>query len=265
MVAAAVMPGLAKAELPRALERWQISDPLSKRTVDHGLWAELLARYLAEVEPGVTRFDYGAVTEADRAALDRYLETLSQTDIDRLNRDEQLAFWLNAYNALLVRAVLYAFPVKSPNDAGGGLFSSGPWESKIFKVYEISLSLRDIGDRIVRARWPGGLSVYGLACAAKGCPNLPAKPFRGNGVAAALKSNAEDFVNRGPGILNIQGAAVKLSSFYQWYRDDFGASEAAVLQELKERAEGATRRALVPVDGISGHGFDWSLNQPDGR
>ncbi|HXV73383.1 MAG TPA: DUF547 domain-containing protein, partial [Sphingomonadales bacterium] len=172
-------PALAAAEAPKAMERWQVFDARSMRTVDHSLWEKVLARYVVEVRPGVTRFAYAAVTPADRNMLRSYLAHLSNVDVDRLNQSEQLAFWLNAYNALLVKAVLDAWPVKSPNEAGGTLFSPGPWEEKSFRVYDIRLSLRDISDRIVRALWPDGLSIYGLACAAKGCPNLRAAAYGG--------------------------------------------------------------------------------------
>jgi Protein of unknown function, DUF547 len=259
---AALAPGPAGAEMPRAMERWQVHDPLSHRTVDHTAWGRLLGQYVREVRPGVTRFDYAAVGSPDQAALESYLAELSDTDVDRLDRDEQLAFWLNAYNALLVKAVLDAWPVKSPNDAGGGFFSPGPWEEKSFAVYGIALSPRDIAERIVRAWWPGGLSIYGLACAAKGCPNLPRAPFRGANVMNMLRANAADFVNRGPGILGIQGNAVRLSSFYQWYGDDLGG-EAGILSAIKGVAGGEIARALAPVTEISGHGFDWGLNAPE--
>jgi len=263
VAASAWASSFARAETPPPMERWQVHDPLSKRSVDHAAWERLLGRYVVEVRPGVTRFDYAAVTASDKAALSRYLTNLSSVDVDRLNRDQQLSFWLNAHNALLVKAVLDAWPVKSPNDAGGSLFSPGPWEAKSFAVYEIRLSLRDIADRIVRAYWPGGLSVYGLACAAKGCPNLRSVPYHGADVETALRDNASDFINRGPGILSTQGDAVRLSSFYQWYRDDLGG-EAKILDTIKTLAAGEVARTLEKVTSVSGHGFDWSVNAPDG-
>lgn len=256
-----VGPRSAGAAEARLMERWLVHDSLSERTIDHSAWGEILARYVVERD-GQTYFDYAAVTQGDKEKLDRYIAALASADIDRLGRAEQRVFWLNAYNALVVQAVLKAWPVGSVNEVGSGLFTSGPWGEKRFRVYQIELSLDDIVNRILRPIWDDPMTLYGLACGAKGCPALRREPYTGENAARALAANARRFVNGGGAVLLLDGEAVRLSVFYRWHGDDFGKTDNAVLAHIRRLAEGGLAEALSRAERVSGHGFDWSLNAP---
>ncbi len=247
------------AEKARLMERWLVSDELSERSVDHSPWQKILDSYLIKTPSG-TLFDYKAVTKADISILDTYLTALSRTDVDRLNKAEQQAFWINAFNAISIRVVLSEYPVSSINDIGGGWFSSGPWAEKSFRVYLIDLSLNDIYHRILRPIWQDNRVHYALSCAAKGCPNLFAKAFSAETMNQDLDAAARDFINNGKGILQVNGSSIRLSRLYDWYRDDFGKSEAGVIAHLKSFADAKTGANLEGIDQINGHAFDWSLN-----
>ena len=85
---------------------FEISDPYSPHAVDHSTWNCLLARYTVTDAVGVNRLRYRAVTAQDRNALKGYLQYLQSVDTRTLNRNEQLAFWFNLYNARTVDIVL---------------------------------------------------------------------------------------------------------------------------------------------------------------
>lgn len=258
-------PPLQAAEQAELMERWLVSDSLSTRVVDHGAWAVILGTYLLEDEAGQTRFDYGAVTPEDRNLLDGYIRMLSRVDVDRLTRDEQMAYWINAYNALIVSIVLSEYPVKSINDIGGWFFSPGPWKEKRFRVYLIRLSLNDIYHRILRPIWQDQRVHYAISCAAKGCAALKPTPFSGATIETDLELGAYRFVNDGPAILTFRGEAITVSRIYEWYAEDFGGSEQIILDYLKSVANGDLAFELARVEHISGHGFDWSLNDIRGQ
>ena len=96
--------------------RWQAHDAGSDVQIDHGVWDRLLEGYVARDAGGINRFDYGAVSAADRAALDGYLAALAVQPISRFDRAEQRAYWINLYNALTVDVVLDHYPVDSIRD-----------------------------------------------------------------------------------------------------------------------------------------------------
>lgn len=254
---------LQAAEKARLMERWLVNDALSERIVDHSPWQRILDTYLIET-PAENLFDYGAVTKPDIAALDRYLASLSRTDVDRLNSTEQKAFWINAFNALSVRVILSEYPVSSINEIGGGWFSSGPWAEKSFRVYLIDLSLNDIYHRILRPIWQDNRVHYALSCAAKGCPNLSRKAYQAETLDRDLDAAARDFINQGKGILQLNGGSVRLSRIFDWYRDDFGETDAEVIGHLKSFADSETGVNLKNIERINGHAFDWSLNDREG-
>ena len=92
-----------KAEL---WPRWQAHDPGSTETVDHGAWQRILGTYLAPGADRVNRFAYASLGPADRHAPDGYIARLAATPLSALGRPEQLAYWINLYNALTVQVVL---------------------------------------------------------------------------------------------------------------------------------------------------------------
>jgi len=256
---------LQAAEKPNLMERWLVNDQLSGREVDHSPWQNLLDTYLVAREEGGGAFNYAAVTNEDKEVLSQYIIMLGRTDVDRLNRDEQIAFWINAYNALVIGIVLEDYPVRSINDIGGWFFSPGPWKEKRFRVYLINLSLNDIHHRILRPIW-GDLRIhYALSCGARGCPGLAAKPFTGKSIEEDLAAAETAFINHGQAIRQIRERGVTLSRIYDWYGSDFGEREEEILAHIKNQARGDLAVQLAPVEKISSYGFDWDLNDAVGQ
>lgn len=85
----------------------------STASVDNSLYAELLEKY---VHKGAV--DYQGFKN-EEAKLDRYLKVLQETDPEALPRNEQFAFYINAYNAWTIKLILGAYPdIKSIKDLG---------------------------------------------------------------------------------------------------------------------------------------------------
>jgi len=55
---------------------------------------------------------YYRAIKSERAKLDAYVSQLATASIDSFSRDEQLAFWLNAYDALVLRTVIDHYPIQ---------------------------------------------------------------------------------------------------------------------------------------------------------
>jgi hypothetical protein len=256
------LPGPAPAA-PRAelWERWLAHDPASTGTVDHAPFARFLDRYLRPGEDGINRIAYGAVAAEDRAALDSYLAALAAAPVSRLARDEQMALWINLYNALTVQTVLDHYPVTSIRsiNISPGLFTRGPWGAKLVSVEGEPLSLDDIEHRILRPIWRDPRIHYVVNCAAIGCPNLAARPYRADRLEQQLTRAALDFVNH-PRAVRIENGRLVVSSIYHWYQEDFGGSEAGVIRHLLAHAEPGLAMRLQAFDRIARHHYDWALN-----
>ena len=243
------------------LSRWERHNAASAQAVDHRAWAEFVARYRVASAAGVARVRYAAVTAADRDALKQYVARLEAVDVDALNRREQLAYWVNLYNAVTVRTVLDRYPVRSIRDIslGGGLFQVGPWGAKLVAVRGERLSLDDIEHRILRPLWRDPRIHYVVNCASLGCPDLPAAPLTGANADAALDAAARAYINHPRGAALRDGRLV-VSSLYRWYREDFGGNETGVLAHLRRYAAPPLAAQLAEISAIDRYEYDWSLN-----
>jgi len=235
-------------------EHWQKHDADASAAVDHGAWARFLDRHLVADDAGVHRLRYAAVSETDRAELDAYLDDLVAVEVTALARPVQLAYWLNLYNALTVVAILDAYPVESIRDI------DGVWRRDRVTVDGRALSLDDIEHGIVRPIFADARIHYAFNCAAVGCPNLAAEPFAGAGIDARLDRAARAYVNDPRGVRTTLGGELVVSSIYNWFAEDFGGSDAAVLDHLRRYAEPDLAARLATADGIDGYAYDWSLN-----
>jgi hypothetical protein len=269
VLALALLAGCATLEaqvVPAAepLSRWERHSAASRAAVDHADWAALLQRYRSAGGDGVARFAYAAVGAADRERLKAYVRRLEAVDVDALNRREQLAFWVNLYNAVTVRTVLERYPVKSIRDIalGGGLFQAGPWGAKLVTVGGTALTLDDIEHRILRPLWRDPRIHYVVNCASIGCPDLPARPLTGANAEATLEAAARAYVNHPRGAA-VSGGRLTVSSIYRWFREDFGGSDAGVLDHLRRHAAPPLAAALAAITRIDGHAYDWRLNDTE--
>lgn len=239
---------------------WARHDPDSSQRVDHSAWDRFLAAYVTTDAVGVNRVAYGDVSPTDRQALDTYLEQLSATPVHRLARPEQLAFWVNLYNARTVALVLDHHPIESIRDIKFGLFSIGPWNEPLLEVAGRRLSLNDIEHGIIRPIWADERVHFVLNCAATGCPNLGAHAYTGPGIDTSLDAAARAYVNDPRGVRFDSRERLIVSKIFAWFEEDFGGSTATVLSFLRRYAEPDLAERLQGQSEIDDYTYDWSLN-----
>ena len=248
-----------KAEL---WERWTAHDPDSTATIDHSAWDRLLHRNVRMSGDGLNRFNYKGISKEDHAALKDYLSQLAAVPISKYSRPEQFAYWVNLYNALTVNLVLDHYPVDSIRDIdiSPGFFSDGPWGKVLVTVEGTGLTLNDIEHRILRPIWKDPRIHYAVNCAAVGCPNLMRKAYTPERMEWLLEKSARKFVNNERGV-RVGGDGLIVSSIYVWFQDDFGGSDAAVIDHLRKYAGPRLLESLKDRTTIDGHAYDWSLNK----
>ena len=242
-------------------ERWQAHDPASTAVIDHSPWDGLLKRYVVADPEGANLVRYADVSTEDRLLLDNYIAGLAGLPVSRYGRDEQLAYWMNLYNALTVQVVLTHYPVDSIRDIdiSPGFFSDGPWGKKLVTIEGEQVSLNDIEHRILRPVWRDPRIHYGLNCASTGCPDLLTDAFTAGTADAALTAAARGYINDPRGV-SLRGDSITVSKIYDWFIADFGGDEAGVIDHLLRYADEPLATVLRQKNRIDDVQYDWSLN-----
>ena len=240
---------------------FEINNPGSPYVIDHSNWDYFLSRYVVTDNQGLNRVRYGRVTREDRQVLECYLNQLQSTDVRTLNRNEQLAFWFNLYNARTVALVVDRYPIRSVRQIKQKLTDFvGPFDDEgAVNVLGKSLSLNDIESGIIRPVWNDPRIHYALNCASYGCPNLSAQAWTANDLEGQLNGAAYQFINSNRAVKRgLFGPRV--SKIYKWYKSDFGADDQAVLNHIRQYANDETSNKINGHRTIRGHFYDWSLN-----
>lgn len=243
-----------------ALEGWAAHDPNSTVQLDHSEFAAILQKSTTD-RGGILRFDYA---NADKGAVERYVKKLLSVQPGSLNRHEQLAYWINLYNAATLQVVLDHYPVPSIKEIeleGSGLFG-GPWNAKLFEVNGQRLSLNDIEHGILRPYWKDPRIHYAVNCASIGCPNLLREPYTAANVEERLNQQARAFINHPRGV-SVNDDSVQLSEIFRWYRSDFGGSDETILEHVRLYADPELKKSLEGVSSVDSYDYDWRLNAPD--
>ncbi len=217
------------------------------------------------------RVDYPALL-ADRAPLDAYYRTLaavSPRSHPGLFPEEadQLAYWINAYNAAVLVAVLDAWPIESVRDvkpAGWRPFLHGRTAlAGFFMLQRVRLgdhrmNLYDLENKVIRPYGDPRIH-FAINCASRGCPLLPQRAFSAANLDAELERETHRFFGN-PEKLRIdhETRTVWISSILDWFREDFGAERDRDLLEYVERYAPEVGSARdYDVKFIE---YDWSLN-----
>jgi hypothetical protein len=164
-------------------------------------------------------------------------------------KNERLAFWINAYNLLAIKAVLDQYPVKSIKD-GGSLLQS-IWKKKVGTVAGKAYALDEIENGILRKDFTEPRIHFAIVCASLSCPDLRAESYTAERLDAQLDDAGQPFLaNPTKGLVpGPDGKSAKVSSIFKWFGEDFGV------------VGGPAKFILTKTEpGLSYLEYDWSLN-----
>ena len=243
---------------------WDRSDESNVERIDHGPWQHVLDTYVAPDSSGVNLVDYAALSgnPSDEAVLSGYLEYLQGIDPRDYSRAEQMAYWINLYNALTVSVVLDAYPVESIKNIHEGIVPlTGPWGDVHANVAGQDLTLDNIEHDILRPVWQDRRIHYAVNCAAYGCPQLAKTAFTAENTEMLLEAGAHAYVNHSRGVDVVDEDFVIISSIYSWYAGDFGGTEKSVIEHLARYADTDLAEFLKRYEGALEYDYNWSLNE----
>ncbi len=219
--------------------------------VDHSLFGELLQKYVKNGNVNYAGF------QSEESQLDRYLDVLESVDINMLSRDDQFAFYANAYNAWTIKLILGKYP-KITSIKSLGVFNTGPWKKKVVRLKDETVSLDHVEHDILRPRFKDPRVHFAINCAAKSCPPLRSEAYRGEILNQQLDNSTRSFIND-PNSYRLEGNNLYVSRIFKWFSEDFSDGALAFFQKY---AEGKLKEKLDKSGKITVKylKYDWSLN-----
>jgi hypothetical protein len=243
---------------------------------DHSLWDRVLKRHVVKDctfgdVTGCNAVNYAALAKDDDYWA--YMELLKEMkDPAALAPAEQLAFWINVYNAACIHLIVQHEKKCLETDSTFQLASinkisdkEGPvWDKDAAVIAGKPVSLNYIEHDMLRKQWAEP-AVHGcIVCASASCPNLRPEAF----VVGNLKEQMEDqmkdwMTNESKGFTLDHGNRLEMSRIFLWFSNDFGKDWNGIRKYLTNYVPEQHHSKMASKDGITVRYFeyDWQINR----
>ncbi len=224
-----------------------------------------------------------------RAKFETFLRTLGSVDenvFESWTEEQRLAFWINAYNAFTIKAIIDHYPIKRSFTLVGIFYApsdsilqiKGVWTKLQFRALGNMVTLDEIEHQILRKKFNEPRIHMAINCASISCPDLRNEAYTPEKLEEQLADASINFINNpDKGVyVNEQSGKVKLSKIFKWFGDDFinnygskklfnnySLKENAVLNFTSEYIESEEVKEYLMNNKLKiGYlGYDWHLNE----
>jgi hypothetical protein len=198
--------------------------------------------------------------KADEKEFNQYLALLSKNaPAASWSKQEQMAYWINAYNAYTIRLILDHYPVQSIKDIGSKIkipFVTTPWAAKFFSIGGKKMSLDEIEHGTLRKKFNDPRIHFALVCASVSCPSLRNEAYTAAKLDSQLDDQGRDFVNN-PAKNKISKSSAQLSKYFDWYKGDWSENGQSVVKWVNKYST-TKLDANAKIDFLD---YNWNLNE----
>jgi len=209
------------------------------------------------------KFGYGKLkaNKADLALFKKFMDWQAKADVKAMSQEDQIAFYINAYNSCCIQAILDHYPVHTPNDVPGF------FDNLQFKVGGEELTISAIEyDRLI-ANYKDMRAHFAVVCADRGCQPLKPGAWTGASLNDDLEAAAKKFVgDKKYFAVDKEKNEIQISKIFEWYGEKF----------TKDPKRPAAKPELFLLPWVSGDAkamlesgnyklkiieWDWTLNE----
>lgn len=226
--------------------------------IDYTIYDSMLKKYVSD-----GAVDYLKWKKNDLVTFEQYINSLAKISLTNLNENERKAFWINAYNALTIYAVLKHIPT---NELLSKVFSVqmvlGFFDKITYTVAGETLTLNDIEKEKLRTAFHDPRIHFVLVCASRSCPKIQNSAFKEAGIEDRFNNAARNFIqdttrNR----LDQKNNVLYLSEIFKWYDSDFIASAGTMIDFIKRYVgKGGGEYLSAHAVTIKYLFYDWLVN-----
>lgn len=187
--------------------------------------------------------------------FDDYIKSIAEADVSNFSKEDKLAFYLNAYNAVVIKNVLDHSPISSPMDVDG-FFKKIP-----HKIAGKEITLDKLEYDYVMKIEPL-LVHFGLVCAAQSCPALLRKAYDGKTVFRQLEENGVNFLNDPlKNRLDKKNKILYLSEIFKWFKKYFEERYGSLQQAAQHFMNESDKKFLGENNiEVKFNKYNWQLN-----
>jgi len=229
-------------------------------------------------------FVYYRALKSDRARLDAFVASLDGVRLDTASPQEQIAFWLNGYNAIVLQTVIDHYPMTTRSreyPAGSIRQIPGAFERQPHKLAGRTLTLDEV-EQTVLPTFHDPRVFFALGRGAVSSGRLRSEAFTPARLEQQLAEAAGECATHTL-CVQVDSAqnVLRVSSIFSWRRSEFvdayaeraaniftmrSPVERAVLAFIAPKMLSAERQLLDRNDFKMEYlPFDWSLNDLTGR
>ena len=155
------------------------------------------------------KVDYNAIKK-NPSELDEILKIIADYELTK-DENTNKSFLINAYNLLVIKGISAKFPVKSPLDIAGF------FDKTSYTISNKKVTLNDIENKMLRAKYNDARLHFVLVCGSNGCPPLLAEAYFPKNLDAKLNQQATKALNN-PNFIKVEGNKIQLSQIFEWYK-----------------------------------------------
>lgn len=205
---------------------------------------QLLGKHVMDGE-----VNYGELKAAPEK-LNGLINTIATFDVEPLNKIEQKAFYINAYNLTVIKTIVDAYPVGSPMDI------SGFFDSKKHLIANKNMTLDELENKLLRPTYKDPRFHFILVCGAIGCPPIINKAYLPGSLDQQMETQAKKAINSNFVTIDDDNKKIIASEICNWYKEDFTQNGQTLIDYLNQY-----RTTKIPSDyKVTYSNYNWSLN-----
>lgn len=236
---------------------------LTKGEPDYSAWNAILKKHY-DPRRGM---NYRALKAGDMAALGELRQRLGRVDVASLNRNQQLAYWINLYNVNVVATVAEKHPIKSIR-----ALSTDPvvrlniFNKELVPFHGGKISLNTIENKNIREGFKDARIHFAINCAALSCPPIRESAYTGAAVQEQLDAQTRKFLDGPMGARvsrNGSKTVVKTTKIMKWFDKDFDAWGGGRLAFIRKYVSDDKRKMIDAASGkvsLEYDDYNWDLN-----
>ena len=230
---------------------FQPIDPIASDRVTHEAWDQIVQAHVCDGQ-----VDYTAIKADGR--FESYLRALDRIDPTELaTRSDQLAFWINAYNAFAVKGIVDHY---SPSTLWGRYRY---FIGRDYQVGGTTINLYDLERQMLIEQFHEPLMHFAIVCASASCPKLQPWAYQPDQLHQQLDRVTRAFINDPlRNRFDRKQKVASLSMIFHWFENDFTDAAGSVLGYIGRYVDDPelAKELTQSTYRIEYLEYDWSLN-----